>query len=149
MPVIRIDDDVWEALKAKAVPLEDNPNTVLRRVLELNDRRTMARQSEKTTAQSTYRKPIMEVLLEMGGKGRMKDVLSQVQQKMKSSLKPGDYKKLDSGGVRWRHIAAWERYNMVQDGLLKADSHRGYWEITQRGRQELTRLGKMTAEVAT
>ncbi len=31
-PVIRVDDDVWEWLKTQAQPLEDTPNSVMRRV---------------------------------------------------------------------------------------------------------------------
>lgn len=34
--VIRVDDDVWGELKARAEPFEDNPNTVLRRVFGLD-----------------------------------------------------------------------------------------------------------------
>jgi hypothetical protein len=33
--VIRIDEEVWAELQRKAVPFEDNPNSVLRRVLGL------------------------------------------------------------------------------------------------------------------
>ena len=33
--VIRIDNEVWAELQRRAVPLEDNPNSVLRRVLGL------------------------------------------------------------------------------------------------------------------
>jgi hypothetical protein len=30
--VIRIDDDLWEVLKSKAIPLEDTPSDALRRI---------------------------------------------------------------------------------------------------------------------
>jgi len=36
MPVIRIDDEVWAWLKQHARPLEDTPNTVLRRIAGLD-----------------------------------------------------------------------------------------------------------------
>ena len=36
MPVIRIDNAVWNELKMRAEPLVDNPNSVLRRLLDLN-----------------------------------------------------------------------------------------------------------------
>ena len=36
MPTIRIDDEVYEWLKSQATPFEDNPNSVLRRVAELD-----------------------------------------------------------------------------------------------------------------
>jgi hypothetical protein len=35
MPTIRIDDEVWAWLKTHAKPLEDTPNTVLRRIAKL------------------------------------------------------------------------------------------------------------------
>ena len=36
MPVIRIDDEVWKELQKRAEPLVDTPNTVLRKLLDLN-----------------------------------------------------------------------------------------------------------------
>lgn len=39
MPTIRIDDEVWQALQKKAIPLEDTPNAVLRRLLRLGPTR--------------------------------------------------------------------------------------------------------------
>lgn len=36
MPTIRVDDEVYEWLKSQATPFEDNPNSVLRRVAELD-----------------------------------------------------------------------------------------------------------------
>ena len=36
MPTIRVDHDVWEWLKSHARPLEDTPNSVLRRVAGLD-----------------------------------------------------------------------------------------------------------------
>lgn len=36
MPVLRVDDEVWEWLKKNARPLEDTPNTVLRRIAGLD-----------------------------------------------------------------------------------------------------------------
>jgi hypothetical protein len=37
MPTIRIDDEVWAWLKRHARPLEDSPNSVLRRIAGLQD----------------------------------------------------------------------------------------------------------------
>jgi hypothetical protein len=34
--VIRIDEDLWEVLKGKAIPLEDTPSSVLRRIFQEN-----------------------------------------------------------------------------------------------------------------
>jgi hypothetical protein len=36
-PSIELDEDIWEYLKAQAEPFADTPNTVLRRLLQLDD----------------------------------------------------------------------------------------------------------------
>jgi len=38
---------------------------------------------------------------------------------------------------RWRNTAQWARHSMVKEGLLKADSPRGIWEITDAGRASI------------
>jgi hypothetical protein len=52
-PVIRVDAEVWEWLKSRARPLEDTPNTVLRRFAGLDDSATaVIPQSAKGERQS-------------------------------------------------------------------------------------------------
>ena len=73
----------------------------------------------------------------------MSDVLDLIGTEMKGSLKPVDFDPLASepDTPRWRNTAQWARYSMVQDGLLKGDSRRGIWEISERGRQFLAEKG--------
>lgn len=141
MRTIRIDDEVWDALKKRATPFEDTPNAVLRRVLKLHgEGRGKARQrAVGLTPQQAYRRPILEALVEMGGGGQVTEVLKRVREKMRSTLKPIDYRKMRSGQVRWCNAAQWERNTMRDEGLLKSDSPRGHWEITERGREYLKR----------
>lgn len=64
----------------------------------------------------------------------MADVLERVLEKVRGRLTNADYEKLPSGNdVRWRNTAAWERFRMVEDGLLKSDSPHGIWELTAAG----------------
>lgn len=92
----------------------------------------------KRTARQAFRIPILEAIIELGGKGNVDDILKKVAIKMKGTLKPVDYEKLDSGiMIRWQNTAQWERYVMVQDGLLRSDSPRGIWEITEEGKRFL------------
>jgi len=61
--------------------------------------------------------------------------MKKVEAKMKYKLTKLDHAKLPSGAyVRWKNYAMWERKNMVDDGLLKKDSPRGIWEITNKGK---------------
>lgn len=73
----------------------------------------------------------------MGGEGKVADVLEQVKQIMKPVLKDVDYQPLASGpdNPRWRNAAQWARNSMIKEGLLKGDSPRGVWEITDAGRR--------------
>lgn len=66
-------------------------------------------------------------------------MLDRVGQIMTGVLKDVDYQPLASSpdNLRWRNAAQWARNSMVQEGLLKADSPRGVWEITDKGREML------------
>lgn len=84
------------------------------------------------THQSLYHLPILESLIEMGGTGAVQDVLNILEDKMKQILKPIDYEEISSG-IRWQNTAQWERFKMVKENLLRSDSPRGIWEITEKG----------------
>jgi hypothetical protein len=51
-PTIRIDDEVYQWLQSRAIPFEDNPNSVLRRIAGL-DRKIPREQSAKPAVRST------------------------------------------------------------------------------------------------
>ena len=85
-----------------------------------------------------YWKPILQVLVEMGGRGKRLRVMDAVGPKMKGILTPADFGRLPkSGWVRWRNRVAWQASNMRAQGLIKNDSPRGLWEISDAGRQWL------------
>jgi hypothetical protein len=73
--------------------------------------------------------------MELGGKGRVADVLECVERKMKGQLTPLDYSTVKTGTVRWQVYARWERQNMVHAGLLSGPH--GVWELTDEGRAYL------------
>jgi restriction system protein len=91
------------------------------------------------TPEERYYGPLLEVLTEMGGSAKVAEVLSRVGTKMKGILKPCDYEPLASGpdNPRWRNAVQWARNSMVREGLLKNDSPRGVWEISDKGNQWL------------
>jgi len=89
----------------------------------------------KITPQSAYAMPILESLVEMGGSGRVRDILEKVHEKMKDVLTPADLEKLSSGiMVRWKNHAMWMRQKLKTNGYLKSGSPSGIWEITEKGR---------------
>jgi len=88
------------------------------------------------TPEEKYVIPILESIIELGGKAEMKNVLNLVYEKMKGILNKYDYEPLLSNPKqkRWENSAQWARNTMVNEGLLSSDSPRGIWEITQKGR---------------
>jgi hypothetical protein len=164
MKVIRIDDDVWKILQQKAIPFEDTPNTVLRRILGLNGEPKPAvsnegRKEEKMVTTSVkfggfsrrppsraktgtifpqpgYREPILRVLMRMGGEGGVRDILAAVHELIKGDLKPLDYEDVPSGiEVRWKIQAMFQRKKMIEDGLLDSGAPKGVWRLSAEGWQ--------------
>ncbi len=106
------------------------------------ERRNVGRlQRGARTPEKAYYQPILEVLNELGGSARVNDVLVKVEQLMNGALTPIDYEPLPSNPemLRWRNKAQWARNSMAREGLLKSDSPRGIWEISEEGRNELNR----------
>lgn len=96
------------------------------------------------TPEKDYVKPILEALVELGGKAEVRTVLDRVYQKMKSVLNEYDIQHLpsDPKQKRWENTAQWARNTMINKGLLKADSPRGLWEITKEGEIYIINLSK-------
>jgi hypothetical protein len=88
------------------------------------------------TKQREYRLPILHALERLGGEAPLATVLGSVYTEMESRLLPADKDPLPAshGRFRWRNAAMFERYQMVTEGLLRGDSPRGVWAITDRGR---------------
>lgn len=91
------------------------------------------------TPEDSFRIPILQSLIELGGSAPMSDVLDKVEAKMRSQLNAYDRSPLPSHPtqIRWRNTAQWARNAMVKEGLMASDSQRGVWEITEAGRRWL------------
>ena len=92
------------------------------------------------TPEDAFRRPILETLVELGGRAAIGDVLDRVEEKMKGVLNKYDYQPLpsDPRSERWRNTAQWCRNALVRDGLMKSDSSYGIWEISGQGRRWLS-----------
>jgi restriction system protein len=87
------------------------------------------------TRETAYFKPILQVLTQMGGVGDMAEVLERLPKLMKGTLRDIDFEPLTAHSEvpRWWNTAQWAQSAMVQAGLLKAESPRGVWEMTEAG----------------
>ncbi|MCS7186066.1 MAG: winged helix-turn-helix domain-containing protein [Armatimonadota bacterium] len=88
-----------------------------------------------------FRPYILKALVKLGGIAREKDVLKQVEELVKPDLPEIDLEWMPtSNDYRWRKKTRWERFKMKQEGLLRDDSPRGIWELTEKGWQEARKL---------
>ncbi len=120
----------WEGLEK----LRDNASP---EVQEIVSKRFFGRIGKgEITPHPVFYRPILEVLVDMGGGGKTKAVLDRVGEKMKAVLKPKDYEHHQSSDqIRWRNTAQWARNTMANDdGRMKKKTHNGYWEISEKGR---------------
>ncbi|MEJ5352081.1 MAG: winged helix-turn-helix domain-containing protein [Melioribacteraceae bacterium] len=91
------------------------------------------------TPESEFKIPILKTLVDLGGKGKVKDVINSVYQMMKSKLNHYDLQPLPSNPKekRWENTVQWARNTMVKEGLLAKNSQQGIWQITEKGREYL------------
>jgi len=85
--------------------------------------------------QSGYRMPILNALIELNGKGKASDILARVYEILEDRLGDVDLRLITGGEYYWRNTAQWERLIMRKEGLLKSDSPRGFWEISELGKK--------------
>ena len=151
MPRIMIDEDVWRELQKRGEPLVDTPSDVIGRLLGLEEGSSVAGDGpasdgrgaghrEPRTPDAAFRLPILEALTRLGGRGRASEVTDTVGEVMKPTLKEIDNTRQRTGLIRWRESTSFERLHMSQETpRLVTLPRRGWWEITDPGRDYLRR----------
>ncbi|WMT85533.1 winged helix-turn-helix domain-containing protein [Pelagibacterium sp. 26DY04] len=152
MPVVRISDATWDRLKRYARPLEDTPDDVIRTALDALDKtlgktppkpiRAAPKPRGKKTPQREFRNPLMRVLLDLGGAAFSKDIRDRMEPEVRSMLGAADLAPVSSGDPRWWNAVCWERNDLKKEGLMRSDSDRGIWELSEDGLREARRLSE-------
>ncbi len=103
------------------------------------DRRAIKEDDAHATPTDSYRTPILHALVSLGGSAPVQAVLDHVEREMEGRFVRLDLDPLRSNpeSVRWRNRAQWCRLRLKHEGLLRQDSARGVWEITEAGRKWL------------
>ena len=86
-------------------------------------------QEQPTTPGKRLRELIIETLHELGGSARAGVVLDRMASKLDGQLTSRDVETRKSGELVWRNNAMWVRDKMVKEGVLKAHSPRGIWQL--------------------
>jgi hypothetical protein len=146
---IELSDRIYQRLLRQADSFEDTPETVLERLLDhaelggsagdhcLKSTSTVLEEGGGLLPESEYWLPILQILVEAGGRARSRDVIATLGDRLRSRLMPRDYDVLEMGEVRWQNRARFARLRMKERGFVSSDSPRGIWEITKEGRRYL------------
>ena len=85
-----------------------------------------------TIKRPELQKAVIETLNEFGGRANANDVLDKLAIKLKTKLTPADLELLDDGYNRWQKNVHWTRYILTEKGVLKSNSPRGIWELSDK-----------------
>ena len=88
-------------------------------------------------SQNRYALPILTALEQKGGYAKTQDALRTVCQLMENQLEDIDMSRRLDGQEYWKSRAHAMRVDLVRRGLMRNDSPRGTWEITDAGREYL------------
>lgn len=165
-PQLEVSEEVFAALQHRAEPLIDTPDSVLRKLLGLQDesptlstpRTSAPSRSSRTksrrkgsggkrkraakgsiTPDVAYEVPLLEALVELGGRAATSDVLAVLDRKFNGQLMPIDYEKLSRGEIRWKNRVQFVRLKLIKAGELVEGSPRGIWEITEAGERRVSK----------
>ncbi len=109
-----------------------------RRALSVTSKKRSRAPKGSLLDERAYWTPILRVLADSpSGASPARDVVERVGQILDDQLTPLDREEVGSGGLRWHTRTMFARLRMKDAGLLKKDSPRGVWEISDLGRQAL------------
>jgi hypothetical protein len=98
------------------------------------NRKPVKRGTGPKTEQPVLREHIIKALKHFGGQATMHQVLDWMGEQLKEKFTPRDLSKRKHGEIVWRNNTAWERHQMVTEGILKSDSPRGIWGLSEEYR---------------
>jgi prefoldin subunit 5 len=130
---VSLDEEVGEALETLRGELESLQAEIQNQVpasdQDAKPRCKRTRSNSPRTDKQVLREFLLKSLKAHGGRASIHDALKWMQEHLQSRFLPGDLEIRSSGEVVWENNTCWERYSLVQEGILKNDSPRGVWEL--------------------
>lgn len=92
----------------------------------------------QSTPSSAFFNDILSILRDEGGMASPALVIPQIESRMKDLLKEEDFERVQSSNKpRWIIAVRKARGELIEQGLLKENSPRGMWELSDKGWQVL------------
>ncbi|TCZ54589.1 winged helix-turn-helix domain-containing protein [Roseicella aquatilis] len=141
VPVVRISDQTWEAMKTLALPFEKPDELIARAMAHLAATPAAERPAAPAKPQQAPRslghlrstdftQPIQDCLREAGGRETVPRVRAWLERRMGHRFTDADREILPTAKEpRWWKNAAWERNRLARAGVIRDDSPRGIWEL--------------------
>lgn len=84
------------------------------------------------THRTILRKLIIEELSALGGSASKGELYTRIEKKYEGKFLPGDFEYLPDGKrIAWKNYCDWEGTLLRKEGLLKSNSPRGLWELSE------------------
>lgn len=101
--------------------------------------------SQPYTSSKDFSIPILQALVNLGGKARRMDVFKELEIIMGDQLSENDKNSLPSKRslTRWQKNAQYARNGLLDEGLITAITEKGIWIITEKGREFLNAYEKL------
>jgi len=92
----------------------------------------------KRTKNEDFHMPILQVLIEKGGRATFSQLIEELTKDMQATLNQFDWETLPDGKtVRWKNNVGWAKKPLKDVGFLSNIAPHGIWEITESGRKAL------------
>jgi hypothetical protein len=156
MPVIRISQQTLNRLKAYATPLEHTANDMVTMALDaldavkkrpksIEDPPSLTRRASKKKvklqrtglSQKELRLVLLETLYAFGGDATTREIRTSIERVLAPMLDEIDREVVSNGNARWWNVVGNLRNDLCTEGLLRADSRQGIWELSKQGRELL------------
>jgi hypothetical protein len=94
------------------------------------------------TSQKTFRPQILVALYQLGGSASKQATIRRIEELYGSRLTEEDWLPCKTRREpKWQNHVAWERKDLIEDGLLERGSPRDTWTLTESGKAEARRAG--------
>lgn len=98
---------------------------------KLENRQRIGR-NVKRVSNTEMKKILIEILQEAGGSENLKQIQMKIEAKNKNRFSEADLEKLEGGVPRWVKTLQMLRTPLIQRKVLKNNSPRGIWELTDK-----------------
>lgn len=128
---LSVDEQVREAFVALRDGLVEVLDAIQQRLGKpaTGDKPRRKRSHLPRTEKAVLREYLLRALKAKGGRASIHEVLAWMEEHLRDRLQPGDLETRSTGEVVWQNNTCWERFNLIQEGILKPDSPRGIWEL--------------------